>query len=110
MPRAARVGATALPVALTLARARSTYRRDRRRLVVRPTKSRASATGTRMSDVPGPRRQSLLLPKDVPASRTARSALGGWLSCVDRPTVDAARSIVTELVANAVRFGGRRSG
>ena len=58
-----------------------------------------------MSDVHGPRRWSLLLPKDVPASRTARSALDDWLSCVDQPTADAARSIVTELVSNAVRFG-----
>ena len=51
------------------------------------------------------RRWSLLLPRDVPASRTARSALEDWLRDVDRPTIDAARNIVTELVSNAVRFG-----
>ncbi len=50
-------------------------------------------------------RWSLLLPKDVPASRTARSALDQWLAGIEQPTVDAARSIVTELVSNAVHFG-----
>jgi len=53
----------------------------------------------------GPHRWSLLLPKDVPASRTARSAVHEWLRGVDQPTVDAARNIVTELVSNAVHFG-----
>lgn len=53
----------------------------------------------------GGRRWSLVLPKDVPASRTARSALDQWLGGVDPASVEAARSIVTELVSNAVRFG-----
>jgi anti-sigma regulatory factor (Ser/Thr protein kinase) len=51
------------------------------------------------------RRQSILLPKDVPAARTARSALDEWLAGTDRPTADAAKSIVTELVSNAVAYG-----
>lgn len=56
-------------------------------------------------DSSGRRRWSVLLPKDVPASRTARSALEGWLHGLDQPSVDAARNIVTELASNAVRFG-----
>ena len=48
---------------------------------------------------------SLVLPKDAPAPRTARAALDRWLADIDRPTADAARNIVTELVSNAVRFG-----
>ncbi len=53
----------------------------------------------------GRHRWSLLLPKDVPASSTARSAVRQWLRGVDQATVDAARNIVTELVSNAVHFG-----
>ena len=53
----------------------------------------------------GRRRWSLQLPRDLPAARTARTALAGWLEGIDRPTAEAARSIVTELVSNAVRFG-----
>ena len=60
-------------------------------------------------DAPGsPARRptlSLLLPKDAPAPRTARAALDRWLEGIDRQTADAARSIVTELVSDAVRFG-----
>jgi signal transduction histidine kinase len=51
------------------------------------------------------RRWSILLPKDVPAARTARSALDQWLTGSAGETADAARSIVTELVSNAVAFG-----
>lgn len=51
------------------------------------------------------KRWSILLPKDVPAARTARSALDDWLEGTDQRTADAARSIVTELVSNAVQFG-----
>jgi two-component sensor histidine kinase len=58
-----------------------------------------------MSDAADDRRWSLLLPKDVPAARTARSAVDKWLGGTDALTVDAAQSIVTELVSNAVQFG-----
>jgi anti-sigma regulatory factor (Ser/Thr protein kinase) len=58
-----------------------------------------------MNETAPRRRWSILLPKDVPAARTARSALDEWLEGTDRRTADAARSIVTELVSNAVRFG-----
>jgi anti-sigma regulatory factor (Ser/Thr protein kinase) len=51
------------------------------------------------------RRWSILLPKDVPAVRTARSALDRWLRDTAGETADDARSIVTELVSNAVAFG-----
>ena len=51
------------------------------------------------------RRWSIRLPKDVPAARTARSVVDQWLEGTDPATADAARSIVTELVSNAVRFG-----
>ena len=51
------------------------------------------------------RRWSIMLPKDVPAARTARSALDRWLGDAAGETVDDARSIVTELVSNAVAFG-----
>jgi signal transduction histidine kinase len=51
------------------------------------------------------RRWSILLPKDVPAARTARSALDRWLADTAGETAEAARSIVTELVSNAVAFG-----
>jgi two-component sensor histidine kinase len=51
------------------------------------------------------RRWSILLPKDVPAARTARAALDRWLGDTASETADDARSIVTELVSNAVAFG-----
>lgn len=51
------------------------------------------------------RRWSIRLPKDVPAVRTARSALDRWLNATGVETADAADSIVTELVANAVALG-----
>jgi|SRR5215208_6866669 len=51
------------------------------------------------------RRWSILLPRDVPAARTARSALDAWLTDTAAETADAAHSIVTELVSNAVAFG-----
>jgi two-component sensor histidine kinase len=50
-------------------------------------------------------RWSILLPRDVPAARTARRALDQWLRDFDRPIAAAAHSIVTELVSNAVEFG-----
>jgi anti-sigma regulatory factor (Ser/Thr protein kinase) len=46
-----------------------------------------------------------MLPKDLPAVRTARAAVDEWLAPVPRPLRDDARSVVTELVANAVRHG-----
>jgi two-component sensor histidine kinase len=54
---------------------------------------------------PERRRWSIRLPRDVPAPRTARAALEQWLGDTTADTAAAARSIVTELVANAVAFG-----
>jgi anti-sigma regulatory factor (Ser/Thr protein kinase) len=51
------------------------------------------------------RRWSLQLPKDAPAARTARGAVGEWLAGAPAESVAAARSVVTELVSNAVRYG-----
>jgi anti-sigma regulatory factor (Ser/Thr protein kinase) len=47
----------------------------------------------------------LQLPKDAPATRTARAAVAEWLGGVPAESVGAARSVVTELVSNAVRYG-----
>ena len=46
-----------------------------------------------------------MLPKDAPAVRTARAATEGWVAGLPRRLRDDARSVVTELVANAVRHG-----
>ena len=46
-----------------------------------------------------------MLPKDVPAVRTARTAVEDWLAGMPAQLRDDARSVVTELVANAVRYG-----
>src|SRR3954471_1051345 len=51
------------------------------------------------------RRWSLQLPRDAPAARTARVAVGEWLAGKPQEPVGAARSVVTELVSNAVRYG-----
>jgi anti-sigma regulatory factor (Ser/Thr protein kinase) len=51
------------------------------------------------------RRWRLQLPKDAPAARTARTAVGEWLAGAPAEATGAARSVVTELVSNAVRFG-----
>jgi len=51
------------------------------------------------------RRWSLQLPKDAPAARTARGAAGEWLAGAPAESLAAARSVVTELVSNAVRYG-----
>lgn len=51
------------------------------------------------------RRWTVQLPKDVPAARTARAALEEWIAGTPRELADAARSVVTELVSNAVRYG-----
>jgi anti-sigma regulatory factor (Ser/Thr protein kinase) len=45
------------------------------------------------------------LPKDLPAVRTARVAIGRWLEGADESLVRDTRSVVTELVSNAVRYG-----
>jgi signal transduction histidine kinase len=58
-----------------------------------------------MNRLLGRRRWSIRLPKDVPAARTARAVVDQWLEGTHPATTDAARSIVTELVSNAVRFG-----
>jgi anti-sigma regulatory factor (Ser/Thr protein kinase) len=52
-----------------------------------------------------PGRWSMQLPKDAPAVRTARTAVGDWLVAAPARLRDDARSVVTELVANAVRYG-----
>jgi anti-sigma regulatory factor (Ser/Thr protein kinase) len=51
------------------------------------------------------RRWNLQLPKDAPATRTARRAVAEWLGDAHANSVGATRSIVTELVSNAVRYG-----
>ena len=51
------------------------------------------------------RRWSLELPRDAPTARAARGAVGDWLSDAPPERLDAARSVVTELVSNAVRYG-----
>jgi anti-sigma regulatory factor (Ser/Thr protein kinase) len=52
-----------------------------------------------------PARWSMMLPKELPAVRTARAAVDAWLTSVPPRLRDDARSIVTELVGNAVRHG-----
>jgi anti-sigma regulatory factor (Ser/Thr protein kinase) len=52
-----------------------------------------------------PARWSLTLPGDLAAVRTARASVDGWLGDAPRDVRDAARSVVTELVSNAVRHG-----
>jgi anti-sigma regulatory factor (Ser/Thr protein kinase) len=46
-----------------------------------------------------------MLPRDVPAVRTARASVERWLEGHDARVREEARAIVTELVANAVRHG-----
>ena len=46
-----------------------------------------------------------MLPKDLGAPRTARAAIDGWLKDAPAQVREDARSLVTELVANAVRDG-----
>jgi anti-sigma regulatory factor (Ser/Thr protein kinase) len=48
---------------------------------------------------------AIMLPKDAPAVRTARSAVEGWMADAPAGLRDDARSVVTELVSNAVRYG-----
>lgn len=45
------------------------------------------------------------LPHELTAARIARVAVGRWLGDADRELVRDARSIATELVSNAVRYG-----
>jgi anti-sigma regulatory factor (Ser/Thr protein kinase) len=52
-----------------------------------------------------PTRWSMMLPKDVPAVRTARTAVEAWLEGMPQRLRDDARSVVTELVGNAVLHG-----
>jgi anti-sigma regulatory factor (Ser/Thr protein kinase) len=47
----------------------------------------------------------MTLPKDPPAVRTARSAVELWLADAPAQVRGDARSVVTELVSNAVRYG-----
>jgi anti-sigma regulatory factor (Ser/Thr protein kinase) len=50
-------------------------------------------------------RWTVMLPRDVPAVRTARASVDRWLADHDPRVCEEARAIVTELVANAVRHG-----
>ena len=50
-------------------------------------------------------RWTLQLPKDLPAVRTARAAVERTLEGAGEQLIDDARSAVTELVSNAVRYG-----
>ena len=50
-------------------------------------------------------RWSIMLPLEPGATRTARAAVEGWLADAPATVRDDARSLVTELVANAVEFG-----
>jgi signal transduction histidine kinase len=52
-----------------------------------------------------PTRWSITLPREPAAARTARSAVEGWLARAPADVRDAARSLVTELVSNAIEFG-----
>jgi anti-sigma regulatory factor (Ser/Thr protein kinase) len=52
-----------------------------------------------------PARWSVLLPKDVAAVRTARAAADEWLGGEPARLRSDARSVVTELVGNAIRHG-----
>jgi anti-sigma regulatory factor (Ser/Thr protein kinase) len=51
------------------------------------------------------KRCQIMLPKDAPAVRTARHAVDRWLEDAPSRLRDDARSVVTELVSNAVRYG-----
>ena len=52
-----------------------------------------------------PSRWSTLLPKELGAPRTARAAIGRWMENAPAPVREDARSLATELVANAVELG-----
>jgi hypothetical protein len=52
-----------------------------------------------------PTRWSIMLPREPGAARTARTAVEGWLAGAPAGVRDDARSLVTELVANAIEFG-----
>jgi len=46
-----------------------------------------------------------MLPREPGAARTARAAVENWLASAPAAVRDDARSLVTELVANAIEFG-----
>jgi anti-sigma regulatory factor (Ser/Thr protein kinase) len=46
------------------------------------------------------------LPRDAHAPAAARAALGGFSHALDEPREDASRLLVSELVTNAVKYGG----
>jgi hypothetical protein len=52
-----------------------------------------------------PTRWSIVLPREPGATRTARAAVEGWLARAPAGVRDDARSLVTELVGNAIEFG-----
>ena len=52
-----------------------------------------------------PTRWSITLPREPGATRTARAAVEGWLARAPAGVRDDARSLVTELVGNAIEFG-----
>ena len=53
----------------------------------------------------GPSRWSVMLPQEAGAVRTARTSVEQWLHDAPARVRDDARSVVTELVSNAVRYG-----
>jgi signal transduction histidine kinase len=54
---------------------------------------------------PSAGRWTMQLPDGIPAVRAARLAAARWLGHADESLVRDARSVVTELVSNAVRYG-----
>jgi anti-sigma regulatory factor (Ser/Thr protein kinase) len=51
-------------------------------------------------------RMTFELPRDEQAPASARAALGGLTQGLDKRRVDATRLLVSELVTNAVKYGG----
>ena len=62
-----------------------------------------------MSDAADDRRWSLLLPKDVPAARTARSAVDKWLGGTDALTLTRPRASSPNWCPTPCSSAGRRS-
>lgn len=58
-----------------------------------------------MATSDGPQSWRIELPLDIPAVRTARDAVAGWLADVPAQPREIALQVVHELVANAIEFG-----
>src|SRR4051794_41839627 len=54
-------------------------------------------------------RMTFELPRDEHAPAVARAALGGFARSMDEKRFDATRLLVSELVTNAVKYGGNGS-